>query len=61
MKQDAQTNQTKPTNKLNETQTNPQKNKIKHIGKTHSLCGFRFSRKRELVRLKRKIRVKRQT
>ena len=61
MKQDAQTNQTKPTNKLNETQTNPQKNQIKHIGKTHSLCGFRFSRKRELVRLKRKIRVKRQT
>ena len=29
MKQDAQTNQTKPTNKLNETQTKPQKKKIK--------------------------------
>ena len=27
MKQDAQTNQTKPTNKLNETQTNPPKKK----------------------------------
>ena len=27
MKQDAQTNQTKPTNKLNETQTKPQKKK----------------------------------
>ena len=32
---------------------------IKPTGKTHSLCGFRFSRKRELERLKRKIRVKR--
>ena len=38
---------------------NPQKNQIKPTGKTHSLCGFRFSRKRELERLKRKIRVKR--
>ena len=27
--------------------------------KTHSLYGFRFSRKRELERLKRKIRVER--
>ena len=58
MKQDAQTNQTKPTNQLNETQTNPQKNQIKPTGKTRSLCGFRFSRRRELERLKRKIRVK---
>ena len=38
---------------------NPQKNQIKPTGKTHSLCGFRFSRRRELERLKRKIRVKR--
>ena len=28
MKQDAQINQTKPTNKSNKTQTNPQKNQI---------------------------------
>ena len=33
MKKDAHTNQTKPTNKSNETQTNPQKNKIKPIKK----------------------------
>ena len=33
MKQDAQTNQTKPTNKLNETQTNPPKKKKSN--KTH--------------------------
>ena len=45
MKQDAQTNQTIPTNKSNETQTNAQKkkNQIKPTGKTHSLCGLRFS------------------
>ena len=60
MKQDAQTNQTIPTNKSNETQTNAQKkNQIKPTGKTHSLCGLRFSWKRELERLKRKIRVER--
>ena len=52
MKQDAQTNQTKPTKKSNETQTNPhthkkktkkKKNQIKPPENTHSLCGFRFS------------------
>ena len=31
MKQNAQTNQTKPTNKSNETQTNPHKKKEIHI------------------------------
>ena len=30
MKQDAQTNQTKPTNKLNETQTNPTNKSTTH-------------------------------
>ena len=48
MKQNAQTNQTKPTNKSNETHWI-----------THSLCGFRVSRKREIERLKRKIRIER--
>ena len=33
MEKDAQTNLTKPTNKSNETQTNPQKNQIKPIEK----------------------------
>ena len=55
MKQNAQTNQTKLTNNQIEPKKNPQKNQIKPTGKTHSLYGFRFSRKRELERLKRKI------
>ena len=55
MKQDAQTNQTKLTNNQIEPKKNPQINQIKPTEKTHSLCGFRFSRKRELKRLKRKI------
>ena len=61
MKQDKLTNQTKPTNKSNETPTNPQKksNQIKPTRKTYNLCVFRFSPKRELEMLKRKIRVER--
>ena len=51
IKQNLQTNQMKPK------QTTKKSNKP--IGKTHSLCGFRFSRKRELEGLKRKIRVER--
>ena len=48
MKQDAQTNQTKPIN-----------NQIKPTGKAHIPFEFRFSRKRELERLKRTIKVER--
>ena len=59
MKQDAQTNQTKPTNNQIKPKQTHKINQIKPTGKTHSLCGFRFSRKRELERLKRKIRVER--
>ena len=32
---------------------------MKPTEKTHNLCGFRFIRKREIKRLKRKIRVER--
>ena len=35
------------------------KNQIKPTGKTYNLCVFRFSPKRELEMLKRKIRVER--
>ena len=62
MKQDTLTNQTKSTNKSNDNPTNPQKkkkNQIKPTGKTYNLCVFRFSPKRELEMLKRKIRVER--
>ena len=45
--------------KPKQSQKKKKKNQIKPTRKTHSLCGFRFSRKRELERLKRKIRVKR--
>ena len=54
MKQDAQTNQTKPINKsIFKLKQTHKKNQIKPTGKTHSLCRFRFrfSRKRELGRL----------
>ena len=51
IKQNPQTNQMKPK------QTQKKSNRTNR--KTHSLCGFRFGRKRELERLKRKIRVER--
>ena len=63
MKQDTLTNQTKSTNKSNDNLTNPpkkkKKNQIKPTRKTYNLCVFRFSPKRELEMLKRKIRVER--
>ena len=62
MKQDTLTNQTKSTNKSNDNPTNPpkkKKNQIKPTRKTYNLCVFRFSPKRELEMLKRKIRVER--
>ena len=37
----------------------PTKKWIETHWKTHSLCGFRLSRKREIERLKRKIRIER--
>ena len=53
IKQNPQTNLMKPK------QTHKKKNQIKPSGKTHSICGFRFSWKRELENLKRKISVER--
>ena len=51
MKQNAQTNQTKPTNKSNETQTNQMKSKQTH-GQTHT-CD---TTEREIARGKESVR-----
>ena len=47
--------QRKPYKQSNETQANPQKNQMKPT--TQSLYGFKFSRNREIERLKKKRKV----
>ena len=61
IKQNPQKNLMKPkqTHTHTKKKQKKKKNQIKPTENTHSLCGFRFSWKRELENLKRKISVER--